>query len=229
MTWQGADQGWLADQRTGVGERRTLHLADGSRMELAPQTRVDIDVEGQRRLLRLYSGELYVQVAADPQRPFEVEAANGRIRALGTEFDVRRNERDVHLTVTEHAVRVNVLAEGIAQVTEVQQGQGLDYNSAGLSQPFDVDPAAQTAWRHDRLVFNHRSLGEVLDAMKPYHPGLIWVRDEALRQLPVTGVVGTDDLAAQLQLLQQSLPVKIRKLPWLTVVERDETRTHPSR
>lgn len=229
VVWQGAEQGWMADQRTGVGERRTLQLADGSRLEMAPQTRLDMDLEGPLRVLRLYSGELYVQVAADPQRPFEVEAAQGRMRALGTAFDVRHNAGHVHLVVTEHTVRVSLQASSAAQTAEVEEGQALDYDANGLSQPYRVDPGAETAWRHDRLMFNQRSLGDVLDAMKPYHPGLIWVRDEALRQLPVTGIVGTDDLQAQLQLLQQSLPVRIRQLPWLTLVERDESRARGPR
>lgn len=229
LAWQGAEHGWMADQRTGVGERRTLQLADGSRLELAPQTRVDINLEGPLRVLRLYSGELYVQVAADPERPFEVEAADGRTRALGTAFNVRRQAHNVHLVVTEHAVRVDVQANGSTQTAQVQEGQGLDYDVNGISRPYAVDPGAETAWRNNRLVFNNRSLGDVLDDLKPYHHGLIWIRDETLRQLPVTGMVGTDDLQAQLQLLQHSLPVRIRQLPWLTVIERDDARSRPAR
>lgn len=228
LTWHAAEHGLMADQRTGVGERRALQLADGSRLELAPQTRVDIDVGGSRRVLRLYSGELYVQVAADSQRPFDIEAGEGRMRALGTAFDVRRQASSVHLVVTEHAVRVDVQAHDAGQTAVVQEGQALDYDDNGVSQPYGVDLSAETAWRHDRLVFNNRTLGDVLDAMKPYHPGLIWIRDAELRQLPVTGIVGTNDLPAQLQLLQHSLPVRIRQLPWLTVIERDKTSAHAS-
>lgn len=229
LVWHGDEQGWMADQRTAVGERRTLQLADGSRLELGPQTRVDIELDGPQRRLHLYRGELYVQVARDPQRPFEIAAGDGNLRALGTAFAVRRQDDAVHLVVTEHAVRARVQAGGATQTAEVQAGQGLDYDADGLSRPYAVDPDAETAWRHDRLVFSNRSLGEVLDALKPYHRGLFWIRDEALRQLPVTGVVGTDDLQAQLQLLQHSLPVRIRRLPWLTIIERDEARTSPSR
>lgn len=227
VAWQGVESGWLADQRTGLGERRTVQLADGSRLELAPLTRVDIALDGNRRVVRLYRGELFVQVAPDPQRPFEVAAAGGHIRALGTAFDVRRNAERVHLVVTEHAVQVRQQINGASQVAEVQQGQGLDYDGQGLSQPYPVDTAGETAWRRDRLAFTKRTLGEVLDDMKAYHRGLIWVRDDTLRRLPVSGVVGTDDLPAQLQLLQQSLPVRIRQLPWLTIIERDTSRALP--
>lgn len=222
LYWQGHSHGWMADQRTAVGERRQVQLADGSQLELAPQTRVDVLFEQHRRVLRLYAGEVFVQVAADPQRPFEVEARGGRIRALGTAFDVRHGESSVQLAVTEHTVRVSL--DSTAQAIDVPQGQGLRYGSRWLSQPQDIDVNAATAWRRGRLVFNAKPLGEVVDELGRYHTGIILIRDAELRDLPVTGIVGTADTAAQLQLLEQSLPVRIRKLPWLTLIERDPTR-----
>lgn len=221
--WQVQSHGWMADERTAVGERRSLQLADGSRLELAPRTRVDIELSGSQRLVRLYAGEVFVQVAADPQRPFEIEAGNGRLRALGTAFDVRNSGDSVALVVTEHAVRVTHGES--AQVAEVEQGQGLQYGKQWLARPQAVDVSAATAWRRDRLVFNERPLGEVVDELRRYHPGVIWLRDDELSSLPVTGIVGTADVMAQLQLLQQSLPLRVRQLPWLTLIERDPARS----
>ncbi|WP_110968796.1 FecR family protein [Pseudomonas huaxiensis] len=220
--WQVREDGWLADQRTGAGERRELQLSDGSQLHLAPQTRVDIQIEGNRRTLRLYAGELFVQVAADASRPFEVQAADGTLRALGTGFDVRRGGARVRLVVTEHSV--GVTRQGVGTQTVVQAGQTITYDANGVSKPLDVDADSLTAWRRDRLIFDGQPLGEVLDELSRYHKGLLWIRDPALRQLPVTGLFETRDLDAQLALLQQSLPIRIRKLPWLTVVEPDEQR-----
>ena len=220
--WQAREDGWLADQRTAVGERREVQLSDGSQLHLAPQTRVDIHIEGNRRTLRLYAGELFVQVAPDASRPFEVQAADGTLRALGTGFDVRRDGSRVRLVVTEHSVGVS--RQGTAAQTVVQAGQALSYDADGTSQPVNVDAASLTAWRRDRLIFDGQPLGQVLDELSRYHKGLLWIRDPALRQLPVTGLFETRDLDAQLALLQQSLPIRIRKLPWLTVVEQDEQR-----
>lgn len=221
--WQAQSHGWMADQRTAVGERRSLQLADGSQLELAPRTRVDIEITDTQRLVRLYAGEVFVQVAADPQRPFEIEAGNGRMRALGTAFDVRNSGDSVQLVVTEHTVRVT--HGDAAQVAEVEEGQGLQYGVQWLSRPQAVDVSAVMAWRRDRLVFNERPLGEVVGELRRYHPGVIWLRGDELNSLPVTGIVGTGDVAAQLQLLQQSLPLRVRQLPWLTVIERDTART----
>ncbi|MBD9413688.1 FecR domain-containing protein [Pseudomonas sp. PDM16] len=221
--WQAQSHGWMADERTAVGERRSLLLADGSQLELAPRTRVDIEITDTQRLVRLYAGEVFVQVAADPQRPFEIEAGNGRMRALGTAFDVRSSGDTVKLVVTEHTVRVT--HGDASQVAEVEEGQGLQYGAQWLSRPQAMDVSAAIAWRRDRLVFNERPLGEVVDELRRYHTGAIWLRGDELNSLPVTGIVGTGDVAAQLQLLQQSLPLRVRQLPWLTVIERDPVRT----
>lgn len=220
--WQADQRGWMADQVTGLGEHRTLRLADGSHLELAPQTRVDIKLQGDRRVLHLYSGELFVQVAPDTQRPFEVHAATGRLRALGTGFDVRREGEQVRMVVTEHVVQV--ILDGDPQTTDVEAGHVVQYGPEGISRAQSVDVGAATAWRRDKLVFNQQPLGEVLAQIGRYRRGLIWVRDETMRDLPVTGILATDDPDAQLKLLERTLPLRVRLLPWLTVIERDDSR-----
>lgn len=227
LAWQAQDQGWMADQRTAVGERRQVRLADGSQLELGPQTRLDVRFEQGRRTLHLYAGEVFVQVAADPQRPFEVEARGGRMQALGTAFDVRHTDDAVQMVVTEHAVRVSL--DDTGQTAEVHEGQGVQYGSRWLSRPYAVDVNAAMAWRRGRLVFNAKPLGEVVEELGRYHQSLILIRDADLRELPVTGIVGTGDTAAQLQLLERSLPVRIRQLPWLTLIERDPARAGTSK
>ena len=37
------------------------------------------------------------------------------------------------------------------------------------------------------------------------------------------GIIATDDTDAQLKLLQRTLPLRVRLLPWLTVIERDDS------
>lgn len=224
LGFTGQERGWMADQRTGVGERRQVQLADGSTLDLAPQTRVDIDLQNGQRTLRLYAGELHVQVAADPSRPFVVQAAAGELRALGTGFDVRRDGDHVRLVVTEHSVRASVRQPGNREQVDVQAGEGLDYNGQRVSAPYPVDAGAITAWRRDRLIFDGQPLGEVLRSLARYHSGLLLVLDEDLKRLPVTGIFDTADLDAQLTLLARSLPIRVRHLPWLTLVEPDDSR-----
>ncbi|MDO5087826.1 MAG: FecR domain-containing protein [Comamonadaceae bacterium] len=81
---------WAADHRSATGQRRDIRLADGSQIWLASATALDEDVRADLRRLRLRSGEILVQTAADAAgRPFVVDTAHGRMRALGTRFNVR--------------------------------------------------------------------------------------------------------------------------------------------
>ncbi|WP_121381043.1 DUF4880 domain-containing protein, partial [Pseudomonas aeruginosa] len=54
----GSLQRWSADYATGVGERRRLALADGSRLELNSDTAVDVRFDAGERRLLLLRGEI---------------------------------------------------------------------------------------------------------------------------------------------------------------------------
>lgn len=62
------------DLQTGTAQRRDWQLADGSRLQLNARSRVATAFSTQRRDLRLYQGELVLELAADPTRTFHLEA-----------------------------------------------------------------------------------------------------------------------------------------------------------
>jgi len=215
----------LADVKTGPLEQRSLTLADGSQIELDGGTSLDIRFDkGQRRLV-LYSGDIYVKVVADQARPFRVEAGRTSVRALGTAFDVRRDGDDVEVAVSEHRVRVEVAGREPAQSVEV--GEGFDVISeagTGLGTVRKADLDRTTAWRRGRLVFVNRPLADVVAQMNRYRRGRVFVLDPALRRLPVTGTFEMTDGDALLDAVMATLPVRLRRLSWLTFVERDPMR-----
>src|SRR5690606_7134707 len=98
--------GWLADEATGIGERRVVALADGSSITLDSATSVDVKYAANERRIVLRDGQIFVTVAPDTARPFIVEARQGTVRALGTAFNVRAYDGGARVAVTEHAVRV---------------------------------------------------------------------------------------------------------------------------
>jgi transmembrane sensor len=95
---------------TTRGEQHRQMLADGSRLELAPMSRVRLDFTQERREAWLQDGHVFFAVAHDRSRPFIVHAGGLRIMAVGTAFDVRDAARDVTVTVSEG--QVNVTADG---------------------------------------------------------------------------------------------------------------------
>lgn len=91
---------------TQVGERRSLRLADGSTMTLNSMSRVRIEFTQTTRAVDLLQGEALFHVAKNPMRPFIVRSDGTVIRAVGTEFDVKRRKLGTLVTVVEGRVAV---------------------------------------------------------------------------------------------------------------------------
>lgn len=210
--------GWLADEATAIGERRVLTLADGSVVSLDSATSLDIELTDRERRIVLRDGQIYVTVKPDPARPFVVEAREGTVRALGTAFNVRLEDAGVRVAVTEHAVRVTYGATG---GVDVHQGQGVGYASgSGLGVPGAVDISGAVAWTHGEIVFDNRPLGSVAQEIGRYRRGTVIFADGTLKDLPVTGVFSTADTDAFFDALELTLPVRVTRLPFVTVITR---------
>ena len=198
-----------ADYTTAVGERRSIALADGSVVDLAPDSALSATIDAGRRRLTLHSGEAYFRVAADAARPFVVTAANGEITALGTAFDVKRLPDGVRVAVTEHAVAVAVGRESPVRLAE---GYDLRYGPDGIDSPRPSDAATVLAWRQDRLFFQDAPLGEVVADLGRYRRGQVLIFGATLRTLPVTGFFHTTQTESALQTIAATLPVRMTRL-----------------
>lgn len=220
----GPPAAYFADVSTGIGDRGRIMLADGSRVEMDTQTSIDI-ADGGRRII-LHAGQIYVSVAHDPDRPFRVESGTGIVEALGTAFDVRRDDQQTTVVVTDSAVRVAIPESGSGDhATTVVAGQEAAYGPrTGLAQASKADLTERTAWRQGQLRFSNKPLGAVLDELGRYRRSAVLFTDDALSRLPVTGIFNVDDPDALLDAISVALPVKVRRLPWLTIVQRDPAR-----
>lgn len=223
----GPPQAYFADESTGVGERRAITLADGSRVELDTRTSLDV-AEGGRRLT-LHGGQIFVVVARDPTRPFVVRSGGGSVEAVGTAFAVRRDEASTRIVVTESRVRVRADREGgPSPSVEIAAGQETGYGAqTGPVPPRPSDLRARTAWRAGELSFDDQPLGDVMAEVGRYRRGAVLFTDDALRRFRVTGVFRVDDLDGLLDAVAKVTPVVVRRLPWLTVIRRDPARTPP--
>ena len=98
---------------TGIGEQASYQLEDGSTVSLNTNSKLEIDFNRDRRVVRLLRGEANFNVAKNPQRPFVVYAGDGMVWAVGTAFNVRYihdpqrpTQPTIDVTVTEGTVKV---------------------------------------------------------------------------------------------------------------------------
>lgn len=214
---------WRADVRTARGEIRPLTLDDGTRLVLNTDTAIDIAYGRQERLIRLRSGEIHVETAPDtatPPRPFLVQTAQGRIRAIGTRFSVRHDDElfqaRTQVAVMQGAVDIRpARADTAARI--LKAGEQTSFTEDAIPAPMPL--AAQfDAWSRGVLVADNMPLGNLLTELARYRHGLLRC-DPALASLPVSGTFQLKDTDKLLHLLQRSLPIRLRQRTrwWITI------------
>jgi len=200
--------GWLGIPHTYVaekGDRRTVTLADGSRIELNTESEVRVHFNRWQRSVEIIKGEAFFTVNHDAERPFEVRAGSGRIRDIGTAFEVYIKPEHVIVAVQEGIVEVQ--ASGKRELTA---GQQLAFSNNGEFQALQAqDVAGLTAWRQGNLVFRDRRLDDVLAEVGRYHDTRIRLQNETLGKLRVSGIFHTAELGDTLNAIAAILPVNI--------------------
>jgi transmembrane sensor len=204
LAWQGQ---WGADYRTGVGERRVVALADGSRITLDAESAVDVELSGQARRITLRKGEALFDVAHDPARPFQVRAGEVQATALGTVYAVRREGEAVEVVVKRGRVAVTDALDRV----ELSAGEAIGRKADGLGARHRLDVDSALAWQEGRLVFEQAPLAQVLKALERYRPGWLLIGDEQLRGLKVSGTFQLDRLDEGLATLEQAFGLSIRR------------------
>lgn len=216
--WMGLDHlpVWMADQRTGVGERRQIALEDGSQLQLNSNSAVDVKFDGHQRVIELLQGELWVDVAKDAQRPFVVRTDQGTATALGTRYLVKR-AADGSTVVTVIESTVAVKGEG-ADGVKVTAGQRSILDHGRAQAPQTIANADPDAWTRGLLKVNDQPLSDVLQTLASYRHGLVRFDPQALQNLRVSGVFKLDDTAAALAALADNLPIRVEYFTDLLVV-----------
>lgn len=188
--------GALETVRTDPGQRRTIELADGSRIAINGGTTLVTDRE-RPRFARLESGEAAFFVVHDARDPFVVEAGGATLQDAGTAFNVRRGDARTEVAVSEGLVIYNPSGEAM----RLPPGKQLRVADGRAPVVGDVAIDSVAGWRSGRLVYDGASLGDVAADLQR-NTGLRVSAAPAVAGRPFTGVItldgGNDRLFARL-------------------------------
>jgi len=216
-------QQWMADLRTGTGERHDVTLPDGSQLALNTRTAVDVAYDNQRRLLLLRSGEILIETAhdaatRDAARPFFVDTPHGRVQALGTRFLVRSEAEHTRVTVLDKAVEV-LPAGGVQEAIRLQAGTGIEFDRDGFVGSVSPVAAGADAWQQGSLIADNMPLAGLLEELGRYRSGII-ACDPAIADLKISGAFPVADTDRALQVLINGFPLRVefRTRYWVRVL-----------
>jgi transmembrane sensor len=203
---------------TAVGEVRDLTLKDGTRISLAPGSRIRTRVGPRGREVELTAGEAFFEVAHDPRRPFTVQAGDTVIRDIGTRFDIVRTGARVRVSVLEGSVEVSRRSGEGSTARTLVGGQGAETGPAPLAgvaglrpAPILVQAASPTAgsWRSGRLSYDDARLGDIVADLNRYYPAGVRLQDPALAGRRVAASFRVEEIGTFLANLPKALPVTV--------------------
>ncbi|TNM63023.1 FecR family protein [Aliirhizobium smilacinae] len=209
-----------ADVITGTGQQQSVTLADGSIVEMNAESAIAIHLSQSQRRISLLRGEAFFQVAADPTRPFVVEAGAGTTTALGTAFDINLTQQGTKVVVTEHAVMV--APEDGDRAHRLQEGEQISYDLDGhlyTAAAADIDTA--TAWRQGRIIFDNSPLSSVVEQIDRYIPGRIVIAQSYLADRRISGSLDLARPDTALDAFANAIGIRITRLgPYLTILRQ---------
>jgi len=203
------------EYRTAVGEQRSITLSDNSVVTLNTDTSLDVSLSTKVRRIDLHQGEAFFSVAHDPSRAFEVWAAGGKVRAVGTQFGVEIDRDEVTVSVLEGAVVVTPMAAGAGDTSpvgapQVAANESVRYRSGGAIGPVAAaDVRRINAWRDGKLAFEQVPLADVIAEYNRYTTRKVVLSSDEIGRQAVNGTLRIGDAEALRFLLRESLGLRV--------------------
>jgi transmembrane sensor len=228
LAWWRASNGTASRQQsateriveTAVGARDSVRLPDGTRIVLAPASRLAIAAgygAGAREVTLV--GAASFEVRHDAAHPFVVHAGGAEIRDVGTAFTVRTDGVDatdgVAVAVREGSVSFDarrpgggtasggvVLAAG--DRAELRANQQVVAMRGAASD-------ADTAWMDGRLVYRGTPLAAVRADLRRWYGAEVRVADSALAARRLTATFENDPIADVLDVVARTLDARVER------------------
>ena len=100
-----------------VGEQKSFTLQDGSQIQLSTNSLINLDNSSTQRLLTLVQGDARFDVAKDKNSPLTVTVGEKSFTALGTIFNLQRNDNQaMEWVVTEGKV---IITKATISITDI--------------------------------------------------------------------------------------------------------------
>lgn len=211
--------GWLAWQHrpapplyaTTAQQERTVTLADGSSVALAPSSAIEVYWTAAERRVALDYGRARFQDVDDPRRPFIVVTAHGVVQAVGTVFDVDTDRTDTKLDVIDGRVEVGTRGPDGDSLILAAGDHAILWGTAATG---DGAPSMSVmAWTASRLVVRRVPLGAVLEQFNGAAAGRYVFDSPSLAALTISGVFDPRDAAPLLRYLQLYEGLRTQRSP----------------
>lgn len=209
---------------TGIGQRITFTLSDGSRITLGPQSVMNVPTQfGSSTRTVALNGEAYFDVTSTDRIPFIVKTGNTQTRVLGTRFVVKYYDDRFGARIAVESGRVSfgkyseagdsrnadVAVNSTNNDVIVTPGLVAFADSAGLNISLSKEETLSdyTDWVHSRLTFRSTPVSEALKTLTRWYGVQFSVSDPELLGSSITGSLPYGSVEDMLTTLRDLLDV----------------------
>jgi transmembrane sensor len=213
--------GWQS-YATDFGGLERIVLSDGSVVNLNTNSEIRVRISETRRDIVLERGEALFTVAHDTTRPFDVQASDTTVRAVGTVFSVRLGSgRDVEVIVKEGRVQIDPPElQDVSRAADLSNAPPPSLLSAGetvrikertierVVKVADEDVSRKLSWTEGRLIFERQTLAEVVAEFNRYNRRQMVIADPAIAGRRVGGGFEATDIDSFIAALEHSFGIR---------------------
>lgn len=166
--------------KTARGMEYKLVLADGSKVWLNSESSLRYPEAFNGETREVYAnGEVYLEVAKKPEKPFYVHFNNKRVKVLGTAFNVRtyEDEKNDVITLVEGSVALSTANEKVVLKPNEQATCGAD--NGIMVNP--VNATVYTAWKDGRFVYRDAPLQQIVSDLARWYDVDVFYQNQRMK------------------------------------------------
>jgi transmembrane sensor len=226
VTWLAYERNGWTEYSTDLGSLERVVLDDGSIVSLNTNSTMRAQLSAGRRHIVLERGEALFKVAKDARRPFDVEAGDTIVRAVGTEFSVRVREpansagsADIEVLVKEGRVAIDPPKADTPLERATALPSATPTLSAGESvvirdhqvrvQKVPVEAVERKLlWTEGRIWFERETLKNVVAEFNRYNRRQMVISDPAIENIRIGGGFDATDPESFIAALERTVNVR---------------------
>lgn len=199
---------------TGVGQRDSARLADGTRVVLGPDSRLTVpsDYGTTSRSVEL-RGDGYFDVVHDAAKPFAVRVGQAVVEDIGTTFSVESDDAAAtSVSVVTGSVRLRqAQSEPTSGVVLAAGDRGSIDESGRATAQQHVVGDEDIAWTRGQLVFRDAPLSRVANELRRWYGVTLRVNDSALLNTPVSTSFAGEPADRVLNIIGLTLGARVQR------------------
>lgn len=172
-------------------------LEDGSTVSLRPNSSLYLLSEANGSVRYRLEGEAFFDIQSLTDRTFAVEAGDGQVEVMGTQFNLSEWGGRTEVYLKEGSVRFSDIRGRGQLILAAGQLATISADMA-LSEPVSADPDEITAWMNHQLLFRNRTSEEIFHELE-YHFDIRITAPDSILQERLGGAVSLEELHISLQ------------------------------